>query len=88
MEEIRKKHVWNVKRVDQNNQREKAKLDKDIAELTERISAMAKDTAEIRTQVENEAWRQIDILNDKNKVELSKEIEKGLASKTELTNIA
>eukprot|EP00352_Strombidinopsis_acuminata_P008985 CAMPEP_0176351122 /NCGR_PEP_ID=MMETSP0126-20121128/9993_1 /TAXON_ID=141414 ORGANISM="Strombidinopsis acuminatum, Strain SPMC142" /NCGR_SAMPLE_ID=MMETSP0126 /ASSEMBLY_ACC=CAM_ASM_000229 /LENGTH=82 /DNA_ID=CAMNT_0017701485 /DNA_START=1852 /DNA_END=2100 /DNA_ORIENTATION=+ len=63
-------------------------LDKDIAELTERISAMATDTSDIRTQVENEAWRQIDLLNDKNKVELSKEIEKGLASKTELTNIA
>ena len=41
----------------------------------------------MREKIENDAWEEIDRIKEKNKVELAKEIEKGMESKTSLTFI-
>eukprot|EP00351_Strombidinopsis_sp_SopsisLIS2011_P003213 CAMPEP_0116871842 /NCGR_PEP_ID=MMETSP0463-20121206/2361_1 /TAXON_ID=181622 /ORGANISM="Strombidinopsis sp, Strain SopsisLIS2011" /LENGTH=57 /DNA_ID=CAMNT_0004511005 /DNA_START=969 /DNA_END=1142 /DNA_ORIENTATION=- len=57
MEEVSRQHDRNVRMIDLNNQSEKARLDTEILELTDRISAMTRETAATRTDVENDAWR-------------------------------
>lgn len=52
-------------------------------ELSEEINRMIKEHKSIREQVENKTWEDIEGIKEKNKDELSREIEKGMKQKSD-----
>ena len=64
---------------------EKERCQEEIKVLEGEMKQLREDAMEERKKKEDDAWNQIDELTDANKAELAKYIEKGMASKSELS---
>lgn len=83
--QIEQQHEVLLNQLEEDNQVEKERCQEEIKVLEGEMKQLREDAMEERKKKEDDAWNQIDELTDANKAELAKYIEKGMASKSELS---
>ena len=87
MSEIYIKHENLMSDMKKDQETEKIELESQKAKLSQEIEEMIATQREKRDELENNTWEDIEMIKDKNKEELRREIDSGMKEKSNLTLI-
>lgn len=85
MDELKLEHEEAMDKLREDNEKELRKMSEMVQELSEKIKKMEIENKNIRDDMENMYWNEIDEMKERNKNELYKQTKLGMNAKAELT---